>query len=71
MRTEINVKKLREDLKLTQAQLAEQIGVDQSTISLWETGETTPRGPASRLLGMLAAKTDRRKRRFAQEGSAA
>lgn len=63
MRNEINVKKLRDDLKMTQAQLADEVGVDQSTVSLWETSETTPRGPALKLLAMLAAKSERRKRR--------
>jgi DNA-binding transcriptional regulator YiaG len=71
MRTDINVKKLREDLRMTQVQLAAEVGVDQSTVSLWETGETTPRGPALKLLTMLGSRNERRKRRIEQEGASA
>jgi DNA-binding transcriptional regulator YiaG len=71
MRNEINVKKLRDDLKMTQAQLAAEVGVDQSTVSLWETTDTTPRGPALKLLAMLSSKNHRRKRRLEQEGAVA
>ncbi|WP_376903277.1 helix-turn-helix domain-containing protein [Brucella pseudintermedia] len=38
---------------MTQAQLGAAIGVDQSTVSLWEAG-MQPRGPALKLLSMLA-----------------
>lgn len=71
MKPKINVKKLREDLKLTQAQLGGEVGVDQSTVSLWETTETTPRGPALKLLLMLETRNERRKRRLEQEVAAA
>lgn len=63
MKHEINVKTLRDDLDMTQAQLAAEVGVDQSTVSLWETTGTTPRGPALKLLAQLSAKSERRKRR--------
>lgn len=36
------LKKLREAAKLTQKQAAEKIGVVQSSVSMWETGESTP-----------------------------
>lgn len=49
MENELDVKAIRSDLGLTQAQLAEEVGVDQSTISNWEKGQT-PRGPARRVL---------------------
>lgn len=52
MGNELDVKAIRLDLGLTQAQLAEAVGVDQSTISNWENGQT-PRGPARRLLASL------------------
>lgn len=54
MENEIDVKAIRDTLGLTQAGLAEQVGVDQSTISNWENGQT-PRGPARRLLLSLIA----------------
>jgi DNA-binding transcriptional regulator YiaG len=60
MKNEINVRKLREDLGMTQAQLAAEVGVDQSTVSLWETTETKPRGPALKLLAMIEARKPRR-----------
>ncbi|MBN9028893.1 MAG: hypothetical protein BGO05_18545 [Rhizobiales bacterium 63-7] len=56
MTHELDVKKLREALKMTQAQLAAEVGVDQSTVSLWETTTSKPRGPARKLLDMLASK---------------
>ena len=53
MENQIDIRALRTNLKLTQAQLGEAIGVDQSTVSLWEAG-MKPRGPALKLLAMLA-----------------
>jgi len=53
MEQAINVKDLRATLKMTQAELGAAIGVDQSTVSLWEAG-MKPRGPAMKLLSMLA-----------------
>lgn len=34
--------KLRKKSKLTQCELAEQLGVGQSTIAMWESGEVMP-----------------------------
>jgi DNA-binding transcriptional regulator YiaG len=48
------VKGLRRHLDLTQAQLAEELGVRQQTISEWETGQYTPRGASEKLLNMVA-----------------
>ena len=50
----IDVKALRERLNLTQAKLAEVVGVDQSTVSNWEKQVTVPRGPARKLLQSIA-----------------
>lgn len=50
----INVLALRRKLKLTQAALAEKVGVEQSTIHRWEKGERTPRGPALAILKQIA-----------------
>ena len=47
---------LRAHLKLTQNQMAEQLGTRQQTISEWEKGMYTPRGASSTLLTMVAEK---------------
>lgn len=39
----MNIKDKREKAQLTQAQLAKELGVDQSAVCLWETGRTSPR----------------------------
>ena len=51
----LDIKSLRDRLNLTQAQLGEAVGVDQSTVSNWETQVTVPRGPARKVLQSLAA----------------
>ena len=38
-----NVKKLREKAGITQKKLADLLGVNQSTVAMWETGENVPR----------------------------
>jgi len=48
------VRRLRQGLKLTQQQLAQQLGVRQQTISEWETGAYAPRGASARLLDIVA-----------------
>jgi putative transcriptional regulator len=53
----IDVKSVRQKLNLTQAALAEKLGVDQGTVSNWENGKNSPNGPAHRLMvQMLDAK---------------
>lgn len=54
MEREIDIKAMRAELGLTQAALAAEVGVDQSTVSNWENGTTTPRGPARKLLQSIA-----------------
>jgi DNA-binding transcriptional regulator YiaG len=50
MENELDIKTIRENLGgVTQAQLADALGVDQSTVSNWENGQR-PRGPARKLL---------------------
>jgi transcriptional regulator with XRE-family HTH domain len=50
----IDVRDLRRRLGLTQAQLADRLGTDQSTVSRLETGQLAPRGPIGILLRQLA-----------------
>lgn len=44
--SQIDVSAIRQELGLSQSDFGEKVGVDQSTVSLWETGKTEPRGPA-------------------------
>jgi len=41
-------------MQLTQAQLADALGVRQQTVSEWETGMYRPRGASGRLLTIVA-----------------
>ncbi|WP_407061879.1 helix-turn-helix domain-containing protein [Brucella gallinifaecis] len=54
MEQQINVKSLRESLKLSQTELAGIIGVCQGTVSLWETRGAPKRGAAKKALLNLA-----------------
>lgn len=54
----IDVKSIREGLGLTQAQFGHLVGVDQSTISNWEKGETRPRGPAIKVIESVRSRPD-------------
>jgi DNA-binding transcriptional regulator YiaG len=49
------VERLRRRLDLTQRDLAKWLGVTESSVSLWEAGKRRPRGPAHRLLRLIAA----------------
>jgi DNA-binding transcriptional regulator YiaG len=48
------VKALRRHLALTQAELAEELGTRQATISEWENGLYRPRGASARMLTVVA-----------------
>jgi transcriptional regulator with XRE-family HTH domain len=52
------VKALREHMRLTQAELARELGTRQQTISEWETGMYQPRGLSERLLSLVAERAD-------------
>lgn len=56
MANDLDVKALREHLKETQAEFAARLGVDQGTISNWETGKTSPSGPARVIMQELSSK---------------
>ncbi len=45
---------LREQLGLTQWEMAEELNVRQQTVSEWETGQYRPRGASERLLSLVA-----------------
>jgi len=53
-----DIQTLRRHLRLTQRQLADQLGVRQQTISEWETGMYLPRGASSTLLSIIAEQAD-------------
>ena len=48
------VRRLRQALRLTQQEMAQQLGVRQQTVSEWETGAYQPRGTSARLLDIVA-----------------
>lgn len=50
MEQDLDVKAIRSRFGVTQTRLAEVVGVDQSTVSGWESGATSPRGPARKVL---------------------
>jgi DNA-binding transcriptional regulator YiaG len=54
------VRALREQLGLTQQQLADELNVRQQTVSEWETGAYRPRGASEKLLTMVAEEAERR-----------
>ena len=54
--TSKQVVKIREVLDLTQQQLADLIGAQQSTVARWELGQNEPRGANLKALRELARK---------------
>jgi|SRR5581483_9350480 DNA-binding transcriptional regulator YiaG len=52
------IRALREHLQLTQAQMAQELGTRQQTISEWEVGMYKPRGGMARLLTMVAERAN-------------
>ncbi len=51
------VRRLRQELGLTQQELAEELGVRQQTVSEWETGAYRPRGASVKLLRIVAERS--------------
>lgn len=49
----MNIKKLRESLSLSQAEFGEMVGVSQSIVSRWETGERKPEKSKIKLIKIL------------------
>jgi len=52
------VRALRLHLKLSQDEMAAQLGTRQQTVSEWETGRYRPRGASATLLTMIAEQAD-------------
>ena len=52
------IRALRSHLRLTQRELAEQLGTRQQTISEWEKGMYRPRGASSTLLSIVAERVN-------------
>jgi len=55
MMTKEAITTLREARGWSQAFLADQLGVDQGTVSKWENGKASPSGPARKLLERFAS----------------
>jgi len=55
MEHDLDIRATRDHLGMTQAQLAEAVGVDQSTVSNWERGVGRVRGPARKMIERLLA----------------
>ena len=55
MKTDIDVRAIRERLGETQTTFARRLGVDQGTVSNWEHQKTSPSGPAKIVLKQLLA----------------
>lgn len=54
------IRTLREALRLTQAQLAERVGVDKMTVARWEWGKMRPSPTAATALDKVRAEAGRR-----------
>lgn len=51
------IRALRQHLKATQQEMAEEMGTRQQTVSEWETGLYRPRGASKKLLSILAERS--------------
>ena len=55
----MQIKERRRSRKLTQSDVAKEIGVSRSTVSMWESGETIPRtGTLLKLAALLSCTVD-------------
>ena len=60
--TEKELKRYREKLGLSQAELAAQLGVHPMTVSRWERGMVQVPEPAARLLALLVSMKSKRRK---------
>ena len=51
--SEVDVKKLRQKIGMTQMEFATAFGISVGTLRHWERGDRTPRGPALVLLNLV------------------
>ena len=51
------IRALRQHLKATQQEMAEEMGTRQQTVSEWETGLYRPRGASKKMLSILAERS--------------
>jgi putative transcriptional regulator len=51
--SEIDVKKLRQEIGMTQVEFATAFGISVGTLRHWERGDRTPQGPALVLLNLV------------------
>jgi putative transcriptional regulator len=56
--TQIDVKKLRQTLKMTQNEFSSRFGFELSTLRHWEQGQRSPTGPARTLLIVISRNPD-------------
>jgi len=52
------VRALREHLRATQGELAQELNVRQQTVSEWETDRYRPRGASEKLLNLVAERAE-------------
>jgi len=52
------VRALRRHMKLSQDEMAAQLGTRQQTVSEWETGRYRPRGASATLLSLVAERAE-------------
>lgn len=64
------IKDIRLSLGMNQTEFAEEIGVNQAAVSLWESGGRSPSGPVLKLLHQFKAekKSGKKSRRLAKVG---
>lgn len=52
-KTKLDIKGIRKIFEITQDELAQRLGVEQSTVSMWEAGKRTPSGTAQRMIAQV------------------
>jgi putative transcriptional regulator len=53
-----DIKRIRNNLNLSQSLFSELLGVSVKTVEAWEAGRNVPVGPAQRMLGLLEKKPE-------------
>ena len=52
-KAKLDIKAIRKIFDITQDELAQRLGVEQSTVSMWEAGNRVPSGIAQRMLAQV------------------